>query len=140
MWEYKSVDHNNDWLMHFKYIDKKMINGKWRYIYDRAKDTLAVRTTTKRNPDGSVTTTKGNKIFSTTSTTSKIRTQNVPKDQRPSATMKDGKLYFEKKNKKRKKGKNFISRFLSKAITTDKRTNTQTTYYNGRPVTKNRRK
>ena len=43
-------------------------------------------------------------------------------------------------NKKRKKGKNFISRFLSKAITTDKRTNTQTTYYNGRPVTKNRRK
>lgn len=140
MWEYKSVDHNNDWLMHFKYIDKKMINGKWHYIYDRAKDTLSVRTTTKRNPDGSVTTTKGNKIFSTTSTTSKIKTQNVPKDQRPHAAYKDGQLYFEKKNKRGKRGKNFISRFLSKAITTDKQTNTKTTHYNGRPVTKNRRK
>nr|DAO38695.1 MAG TPA: hypothetical protein [Caudoviricetes sp.] len=139
MWEYKSVDHNNDWLMHFKYIDKKMINGKWHYIYDRAKGALSGGTTTKRNSDGSVTTTKGNKIFSTTSTTSRIKTQNVPKDQRPSATFKDGQLYLEKK-KKKKKGKNFISRFLSKAITTDKQTNTKTTHYNGQPVTKNRRK
>lgn len=140
MWEYRSVDHDNDWLMHFKYIDKKMINGKWHYIYDRAKGVLGGNTTTKRNADGSVTTNRGNKIFSTTSTTSRIKTQNVPKDQRPTAIMKDGQLYLEKKNKRKKKGKNFISRFLSKAITTDKHTESKTTDYNGRPVSKNRRK
>lgn len=140
MWEYKSVDHNNDWLMHFKYIDKKMINGKWHYIYDRAKGALRSSTTTTRNSDGSVTTTKGNKIFSTTSTTAPIKTKNVPKNQRPTAVMKDGKLYVEKKNKKKKKGKNFISKFLSKAITTEKHTQTTTTHYNGKPTNKNRRK
>lgn len=140
MWEYKGTDHNNDWLMHWKYIDKKMVNGKWRYVYDKAKGALQVKTTTTRNPDGSVTTTKGNKIFSTSSTTSRIKTKDVPKDQRPSATIKNGQLYLEK-NKKKKKGKNFLSKFLSKAITTEKHTESTTTHYNGKPITKkNKRK
>ncbi len=141
MWEYRGTDHNNDWLIHWKYIDKKMVNGKWRYVYDKAKDALQVKTTTTRNADGSVTTTKGNKIFSTSSTTSKVKTKDVPKNQRSAAVLVNGQLYVEKKNKKKNKGKNFISRFLSKAITTEKHTTSTTTHINGKPVTKkNKRK
>lgn len=42
MWQYNYSysDPNNDFLMHYKYIDKKMVNGKWRYTYPSDKNTV----------------------------------------------------------------------------------------------------
>lgn len=34
MW-YKANDTTNDWLMHYKYIDKYMKNGRWQYVYSK---------------------------------------------------------------------------------------------------------
>lgn len=40
MW-YNGNDTTNDWLMHYKYVNKYMKNGKWQYVYDTGKNTVS---------------------------------------------------------------------------------------------------
>ena len=40
MWEYHGVDHNNDFLQHWKYTRREMKNGRWQYYYDNGKNTV----------------------------------------------------------------------------------------------------
>lgn len=65
MWKYRQTDRNNDWLMHaggHKYVDKKMVNGKWVYTYP---DEIARTSNTNGDPrlqrsqNGTVTISKG---------------------------------------------------------------------------------
>lgn len=41
MWEYHGIDHNNDFLQHWKYTRREMKNGRWQYYYDNGKNTVS---------------------------------------------------------------------------------------------------
>ena len=124
MWEYKGIDHDNDWIRHFKYIDKKMINGKWRYIYAKAKNTLGnaitTETTTKYGSAAAINDKKTEK--------QKKQFRNMVVSERtgiPTSSKNDDK----KKNKNKKnKAKRFIDRIFPKSSNTTSRT----THINGK--------
>ena len=40
MWEYHGVEHDNDFLRHWKYTRREMKNGRWQYYYDNGKNTV----------------------------------------------------------------------------------------------------
>lgn len=40
MWEYHGIDHNNDFLQHWKYTRRETKNGRWQYYYDNGKNTV----------------------------------------------------------------------------------------------------
>lgn len=40
MW-YKANDTTNDWLMHWKYLDRYKKNGRWQYVYNKVTDKVS---------------------------------------------------------------------------------------------------